>query len=614
MGRHSAIRTVGWSILFGVCFGVFNSLGGPAVAGEQGTPRPSYPSGFAPGTRVVLLEENVALDPGLRAGLSGTIIGCDAADCSGSILVSWDLYGGGRDELDRCVMGPIGLYPPGSTAWVDPTKVKLGLPFDKTGDLQEDPDGCVYFTTDDGGMYFVVEGVEFGQEWLMPDRPNYVRLRGLLNRSPDDPKVKRSCPQRDGDLYHPIVSGPEWEDAPCCDKWVCGFGNGDRVVLTSTENPYGATDLPRGTSGTIICCRGNDDRAILVSWDLWHNGGDKDDYMVCTERLAGVFPPRSSWWVSVHDVAKYFESRCGVLQEVNFCEGYKCMDLDFTGLCLVQNNRDVYYLPDAVLPAPLPAGQYRATGLCTIYHGLLEGWPLTPSTPGPAGLRGVIFHSLLLPCPQPSSCEPPYVPGDRVKLLVDLPGGAPNLFAGATGDVICVNAEDPIAPIFVSWDDWTDGENEEAACDTRATWYPEHSAWWMACTEISRLVQAELYDAGPEFRDFAPQTVVAGAQTLRITSAIGNNGGVLSKPFYIDIYASVDKEITADDFFLWSVGAQIDAGMWFSVSWEGVVPTTVPAGQYYIGWLIDPDNRVVENDETNNTAVIESKRLTVKSQ
>lgn len=612
MKRHTVVHRVGLGILLLCCLGGVNYSHGLAVAAEPGAARPTYPAGFAPGVRVTLLEDAPAAGAGLKTGMSGTIVCCDMADCTGSLVVCWDLYSGGSED-PRCATDLIGSYPPGSTASVNPAEVKLGLPFDETGILHEDPEGCLYLATDDGGLFYLVVGPEFREQWWMVKHGNGVRVRGLLNRSPVDPKSGRLCSQRDGDIYHPIMSLTTWMGASCCDRWTCGFSYGDRVVLISADNPNGATDLPRGATGTIICCRSNEEQSILVSWDLWANGGDDDAYTECTERLSGIFPPGSTWWVSVKDVAKVFASACGTLQQMTLCVGKECLDPSAVGL--FAGSMEVYYLPDVDLGQPLPMGRFRASGLLTPYGTLLNGEVIASDGVIRQDLTGMLLHSILIPCPEPSCCEPPYQPGDRVELLVSEPGGATGLIVGAAGSVVCCDPLDPVTPIFVSWDDWAGGDDNDEACGFRPPWYPDKSGWWMACSELRRLVLADLHDVAGGFHGLLPSTLVAGqeGQILKVSGEIGNRGGVTSDSFLVAIYVSTDAKITTTDYLLSQAGMRIDAGGSATLSWMGNFPTDIAAGTYYVGWLIDPDNRVAEENELNNTGPIEALQLTVMS-
>jgi hypothetical protein len=442
-----------------------------------------------------------------------------------------------------------------------------------------------------------------------------VRIRGLLNTSRPAPTVERTCPARDGDIYHPIMADYNWTGDSCCDPFVCGFKYGDRVVLIGESNPNGTVDLPRGASGTIICCNSREEDSVLVSWHLWANGGPDDAYLACNERLTGLFPPASTWWVPVTDLAKWVKTDCGTLREIRLRSGGESSDLLSMGLFV--ENFDLYFLPDLALITPLPQDSFRASGLLAPY-ALLPVGMIVPSSPGLEQPRvGTILHSILLPCHPGGCCEPPYVPGDRVKLLVDEPGGAEGLLIDATGTVVCCNFNDPNTPIFVSWDFWAGGDDNHEACTSseRPLWYPETSGWWVACKEIEPIVLPDLYDAGESFRGFTPASVVAeeAGQELAITGLIANRGGQQSGIFFIEIYASTDTEITMDDYFIGLVAMDIDAGGSIELSWAGEFPTDIPAGTYHIGWLIDPDNFVKEASEKNNTAVIEAGVLTVLS-
>jgi hypothetical protein len=77
-------------------------------------------------------------------------------------------------------------------------------------------------------------------------------------------------------------------------------------------------------------------------------------------------------------------------------------------------------------------------------------------------------------------------------------------------------------------------------------------------------------------------------------------------------YASADTTITASDYFLWEAVADfgIAAGQQIPVEEESLSPSHVPAGQYYIGWILDPDKQICEFNENNNTSYIRV-RLTV---
>jgi len=268
---------------------------------------------------------------------------------------------------------------------------------------------------------------------------------------------------------------------------------------------------------------------------------------------------------------------------------------------------DAFCLPDLATGLSLPKGLFKAVGLWTPYEELMGRQ--TPTDPALRDIGGIILDSVVMACHTPSCCDPPYAPGDRVKLLVNQPGGAQGLTVGIGGTVLCCNPDDAVAPVLVSWDDWTGGGNDDKLCQTRPGMYRPDSAWWMACTEIKHVVKADLCDK-PEFRRFLPQTIEPDKH-LKISGMIYNSGGAKSGSFFVDIYLSKDTTLTADDYRLTRVSMDLDAGASIQLSWLDVLPDTIPAGTYYVGWVIDPDNKVAEDDETNNMVVIQPDTLTV---
>jgi hypothetical protein len=118
-----------------------------------------------------------------------------------------------------------------------------------------------------------------------------------------------------------MTSDSDWTGESCCDRWVCGFMYGDRVVLIGEAIPTapracrGAQRAPSSAATT------QHDNSVLVSWDLWTQGGSDEAYLICNERMLGIFPPGSTWWVPVTDLAKYVRSECGILQPIQICSG-----------------------------------------------------------------------------------------------------------------------------------------------------------------------------------------------------------------------------------------------------------------------------------------------------
>jgi predicted outer membrane repeat protein len=209
-------------------------------------------------------------------------------------------------------------------------------------------------------------------------------------------------------------------------------------------------------------------------------------------------------------------------------------------------------------------------------------------------------------------------PGDRVRLLVTNPNGAVNLPVGTLGTVMgCYQGEYTYA--FVSWDNWSNGTTSCEQCSP-PVWLPSPSGKSVLCSQIQPVgtspptTNVDLYDAGESYRSFSPRTFQAGqsGQMMEIYFRIGNKGTDVAPSHVIRFYASTDTRITASDYFiaeetLEPLSPNQTQG-WRADNLE--FPVNVPAGEYYIGWIIDPDNRIAETDETNNTAYKEGYRCT----
>ena len=59
--------------------------------------------------------------------------------------------------------------------------------------------------------------------------------------------------------------------------------------------------------------------------------------------------------------------------------------------------------------------------------------------------------------------------------------------------------------------------------------------------------------------------------------------------------------------------SSISGGSYANCDWSGTFPSGVPAGDYYIGWIIDANGDVSETNESNNTAYKSGYQLTVQA-
>ncbi len=121
----------------------------------------------------------------------------------------------------------------------------------------------------------------------------------------------------------------------------CGFAPGDRVELL-TNNPDGAVGLLAGTEGTVICCNADyPPMPVLVSWDGWTNGHDKDQQC---DSAPLPYPPNSGWWVGCDDIQAATGGGGGCLPDL---EAWVSMFWDFTpqtlDICTSSERLEVTY-------------------------------------------------------------------------------------------------------------------------------------------------------------------------------------------------------------------------------------------------------------------------------
>lgn len=116
-------------------------------------------------------------------------------------------------------------------------------------------------------------------------------------------------------------------------------------------------------------------------------------------------------------------------------------------------------------------------------------------------------------------------------------------------------------------------------------------------------VGIDLHDDGELYRSFFPRTVNRG-DTIQVFCDIRNSGTAPSGSFRVDFYASSNTTITTADYYLGSVNmSSIAGGGWADCNLNnGFIPTSIPFGSYYVGWIIDAGNAVTETNENNNTA------------
>ncbi len=257
------------------------------------------------------------------------------------------------------------------------------------------------------------------------------------------------------------------------------FARGERVVLLA-DDPI--TGLSAGRAGTIVCCDNADCAGrVLVSWDFFAAG--RDDATNCVDSSFLAFPTGSVTWVDTRAMmlGRPFNA-CGVIRKG--LEGCIYFEADDGRDYAVFDSGDLYTELDTTGGVDFD-DRVRLRGV------------IDTTVPDPNTIRicpardGDIYHPILSECRrvEVGCCGGELFPGDRVTLRVNNPRepggtGAPDLMSGATGTVVCCGGTYGSEWVFVSWDDWTDGVNADASCDSNIIAYVRNSGWWVLCDQI----------------------------------------------------------------------------------------------------------------------------------
>ena len=116
--------------------------------------------------------------------------------------------------------------------------------------------------------------------------------------------------------------------------------------------------------------------------------------------------------------------------------------------------------------------------------------------------------------------------------------------------------------------------------------------------------KAELVDRGSGYDTVTGGTWQAGVTSVSLANGIRNEGTAASGNYVVHYYASTNDYISTYDYYIGT--STVESTGAFSndlATFTGTLPADIPAGVYYIGWIIDQADVVDEFDETNNVAV-----------
>jgi V8-like Glu-specific endopeptidase len=134
--------------------------------------------------------------------------------------------------------------------------------------------------------------------------------------------------------------------------------------------------------------------------------------------------------------------------------------------------------------------------------------------------------------------------------------------------------------------------------------------WLMA--DVTSTTKPDLASQSNIFASFTPTLGGAGLTTFEVWCKIRNIGTSTPNTFTVSYYASPDTIFSTDDYL---IGTDVISSLSPTIStdsrWIGVLPNTIPSGEYYIGWILDANDNIDEFNENNNWNFIWDYKLRV---
>jgi hypothetical protein len=157
-----------------------------------------------------------------------------------------------------------------------------------------------------------------------------------------------------------------------------------------------------------------------------------------------------------------------------------------------------------------------------------------------------------------------------------------------------------------------DGSNSNHGTRLNSGKFNDISAWLAA--DSAPTSKADLVDDGEAYRGFTPTTVYAGTTSFAVWCDIRNQGTSSSGGFWVAYYASTNTIISTADYLIgYDYISNVSPWTYANSQWgSSTFPASIPAGSYYVGWIIDSTGAVNEYNEGNNVAYKTGYKLTVR--
>ena len=108
--------------------------------------------------------------------------------------------------------------------------------------------------------------------------------------------------------------------------------------------------------------------------------------------------------------------------------------------------------------------------------------------------------------------------------------------------------------------------------------------------------------------------IIKGETNFEIFCDVKNEGTAAASSFDVSFYVSENSIITSSDYLIGSITINILEPYSYAASdWLGEIPTEIPDGSYYIGWIIDSENVIQEVNEDNNNVLLSDPMIEIKS-
>lgn len=263
------------------------------------------------------------------------------------------------------------------------------------------------------------------------------------------------------------------------DDAYCGYEVGDRVQVMF-DNSNGATNLPKGSTGTVVCASTDaPGDEVVVAFENWNDG---DDSPACLGPEGPGPYSSTSWSIPCVDLAPLPEN-CGleVGDRVRFMGGGGPGSLDVgtmgTVVCTGINSGPSYEYYAALVSWDGWSSGHDQTNLCAT----------------PPDYQGASDSHYWMRCTELGLIENVdcgFAVGDRIELTVDGPDGNESLLTGHRGTVVCISTDPGLDyNLLVSWDSWADGHDPFFACDepSSPSAGPADSHWFVKCDEVKHL-------------------------------------------------------------------------------------------------------------------------------